>query len=306
MKIAVIIPCYNEELTIGIVLQELQKYLPEAKLYVCDNASEDNTLAIAKKHGAIVFCEPQKGKGHAIRRLLRECDADIYVMIDGDHTYHVADAQKMITKLITENLDMVGARRITNIAQTYRPGHEFGNYLLSKTVKIIFGNRIDDLLSGYRVMSRRLVKSFPVMSTGFEIETELSVHALALNMPIAEIDSVLTKRPEGSFSKLNTYRDGLRILWMIITLFRNERPLLFFSLFSGISAIISFGLGIPLIFDFLETSLVKRQPTAILSVGFGIISALFFFTGLFLDTITHTRRDIQKLFYLSIAPISHK
>ena len=226
-RIAVLIPCYNEEATISTVVCDFRAALPEATIFVFDNNSRDRTVEIAKGAGAIVRHVPLQGKGNVVRRMFADVDADAYVLVDGDDTYHAASARDMVARLFAENLDMVVSRRVTNETAAYRQGHLLGNWVFTEFVALLFGRAFTDILSGYRVFSRRFVKSFPALATGFEIETELTVHALELRMPIEEIDAPYKSRPAGSASKLNTYRDGIRILWTILKLFRQERPLWF-------------------------------------------------------------------------------
>src|SRR5438445_5288790 len=229
MRVAVLVPCFNEEAAVATVVSDFRKALPEAKIYVYDNNSSDRTVAVARQAGAEVRSESRQGKGHVVRRMFADVDADIYVLVDGDATYDAPSAPKMIEKLVAEHLDMVVGLRVDQVEAAYRPGHRTGNWMLTSFLSSVFGQAFKDILSGYRVFSRRFVKSFPVLSDGFEIETELSVHALELALPVAEIDTPYYARPEGSASKLNTYRDGFRILWSIFQIYRSERPLPFFS-----------------------------------------------------------------------------
>ena len=301
-RIAVLIPCYNEEVAIGTVVCDFRCALPEALIYVFDNNSQDRTVEVARDAGAIVRQVPLQGKGNVVRRMFADIDADAYVLVDGDDTYHAASASAMVAKLFDENLDMVVSRRVTDEAAAYRTGHRFGNWVLTEFVARLFGRAFTDILSGYRVFSRRFVKSFPALATGFEIETELTVHALELRMPIEEISSPYKSRPEGSLSKLNTYRDGVRILWTIFKLFRLERPLAFFGIFSAGLVLVSLALSIPLFLTYAQTGLVPRFPTAILSTGMMITAFLSFACGLILDTVTHGRHEMKRLAYLQIAP----
>ena len=299
-RIAVLAPCYNEEQTIARVIEDFRRAVPEAVIYVYDNNSSDNTKAVARKSGAIVRTETNQGKGHVVRRMFSDIEADAYVLVDGDDTYDAYVARTMIDLLLEDRLDMVVGRRIDNSESAYRPGHRFGNTILTSTVGRLFGQRCSDMLSGYRVLSRRFVKSFPVFTRGFEIETEMTVHALTLQMPIREIDTHYRERPAGSTSKLRTYRDGMRILSTIFHLFREERPLLFFSLMSALFALTALGLAYPVIVEFLETGLVRRFPTAILATGLAILSALSLASAFILDTVTHGRRSAALLHALSI------
>ena len=300
MKTAVLIPCYNEAAAITQVVQDFRRVLPEAAIYVYDNNSKDNTVAIAKAAGAIVRTETLQGKGNVVRRMFADIEADIYVLVDGDATYDAASAPKMIQALLTEPLDMVNGARVTDIEKAYRPGHKFGNWLLTSMVAWIFGNRISDMLSGYRVMSRRYVKSFPALSAGFETETELTVHALELRMPITEMPTPYKDRPEGSVSKLSTFKDGFRILWTIIVLVKEERPMQFFSLFAALLVLVAILLIIPIVVEFLHTGLVPRLPTAVLSMGLMILSFLSLSCGLILDTVTRGRREMKRMRYLNV------
>jgi len=263
-KIAILIPCHNEESTIGSVIDSFFKYIPESIVYVYDNASVDGTSEIAKAHGAIVNYEPNKGKGNVVRRMFADIVADIYIILDGDETYDVSMAPLMINKLIDENLDMVvGTRKAAIAKDAYRSGHIFGNWVLTSAVSIAFNSGFTDMLSGYRVMSHRFVKSFPVNSNGFEIETEMTVHALQLKTPFSEVETSYDARPEGSQSKLNTWSDGFRILGMIVLLIKEYKPFQFFGIFSIVLAIISFMLSVPIILTWIDTGLVPRLPTAI-------------------------------------------
>jgi len=299
-RIAVLIPCYNEETAIAKVVSDFRSTVPQAQIYVYDNNSRDRTVEVAKQAGAIVRTEPLQGKGNVVRRMFADIEADIYVLVDGDDTYDASAAPKMIAALRADSLDMVNGSRVTNIEKAYRPGHRFGNWLLTSMVSWIFGSRFTDLLSGYRVMSRRYVKSFPALSAGFETETELTVHALELRMPIAEIATAYKDRPEGSVSKLSTFKDGFRILWTIIVLVKEERPMQFFSLGAIFLAAISTLLIIPIILHFLNTGLVPRLPTAVLSMGLMILGFLSLACGLILDTVTRGRREMKRMRYLNI------
>ncbi len=302
MKIAVLIPCYNEEKAIASVVRKFQAVLPSARIYVYDNNSTDRTVEEAAGAGAIVRSEPLQGKGNVVRRMFADIEADIYVMTDGDETYDVPSAPAMIEKLVGENLDMVvGSRLKSEASEAFRPGHHFGNRLLTGAVAAIFGNRFQDMLSGYRVFSRRFVKSFPAVSAGFETETELAVHALSLRMPVAEVETPYGARPEGSASKLRTYHDGLRILWMIFLLFKEERPLPFFSLAFVLLAASSLLLAAPVIVTYMETGLVPRFPTAFLSTGIMILAFLSLVSGVILDNVTRGRQEVKRLAYLSFA-----
>ncbi len=300
LEIAVLVPCYNEEIAIPRVVEDFRKALPSAKIYVYDNASTDRTAEVAARAGAIVGHEPFPGKGNVMRRMFSDIDADIYVLVDGDDTYDAQAAPDLVRALLDRQLDMVNGARVTSIKEAYRFGHRFGNRLLTGLVQVIFGKQFDDMLSGYRVFSRRFVKSFPAISSGFEIETELTVHALELRMKTTEIPIKYKDRPEGSTSKLNTIRDGIRILRMIGVLVKEERPLAFFGCMFLLLALVSMGLAAPVILEFMRTGLVPRLPTAVLSVGIMLVAVLSMFCGLILDTVTHSRRELKRLAYLEI------
>ena len=297
--IAVLIPCYNEEVAVAKVVKDFQAALPTATIFVFDNNSTDNTVAVARAAGAEVFEERRQGKGFVVRRMFTDVDADIYVLVDGDATYDAPSAPRMVERLLTDRLDMVVGNRVDQDVAAYRPGHRAGNWLLTASVASMFGATVSDMLSGYRVFSRRFVKSFPMLSGGFEIETELVVHALELGLPVAEIDTPYYARPEGSTSKLNTWRDGFRILWTILQLYRSERPLIFFGAFGSLLAAVSVGLAVPIVITFLETHTVPRLPTAVLSMGLMLMAFLSFSVGLVLDTVTRGRREMKLLAYLS-------
>lgn len=300
LKTAVLIPCYNEEMAIDPVIKGFRRVLPDAHIYVYDNNSKDKTMEIAREAGAIVRSEPLQGKGNVVRRMFADIEADIYVLVDGDLTYDPASAPIMIKLLLDHQLDMVNGARVTEIKKAYRPGHLFGNWLLTSIVSWIFGNRFKDMLSGYRVFSRRYVKSFPALSSGFETETELTVHALELRMPTAEIETPYKDRPLGSTSKLNTVKDGCRILWMILVLLKEERPMSFFMFCTLVLSIISIGLMSPVLVEYVETGLVPRLPTAIMSMGIMILAALSFACGLILETVTRGRHEMKRMRYLNI------
>ena len=299
LEIAVLVPCFNEAAAIGKVVADFRAALPSAKIYVYDNNSTDNTIEVATAAGADVHREERRGKGNVVRRMFQDIEADIYVMVDGDDTYDASVAQQLVDKLIDGNLDMVVGRRVETHQAAYRAGHRLGNAVLTGLVRWLFGARIVDMLSGYRVFSRRFVKSFPSFSREFEIETELTVHAMQMRMPVAEIDTNYKERPPGSTSKLRTFRDGWRILLTITNLMRNERPLLFFSLIGFVIALVAVILGVPVFIEFLDTHLVRRFPTAILCTGLVVISFLCIATGLILDLVSHVRRESKRLAYLS-------
>lgn len=304
LRIAVLVPCYNEEAAVGTVVADFRKALPSAKIYVYDNNSKDRTIELARAAGAEVRSEKHQGKGHVVRRMFADVDADIYVLVDGDATYDAPSAPRMIDKLLSEHLDMVVGLRIDQQVAAYRPGHRTGNWMLTSFLASVFGEAFKDILSGYRVFSRRFVKSFPVLSDGFEIETELSVHALELALPVAEVDTPYFARPEGSFSKLNTWRDGFRILGTILKLYRSEKPLRFFTAIGMFLALVSIGLAIPIIITFLEDGVVPRLPTAVLAMGLMIVAVLSVSSGLVLDTVTRGRREMKLLAYLSQPPLA--
>lgn len=297
--VAVLVPCYNEEAAIGRVVRDFRAVLPDATIYVYDNNSRDRTAEVAAEAGAIVRRETLQGKGNVVRRMFADVEADIYVMVDGDDTYHAASAPALIQKLIDEQLDMVNGARVTQIEAAYRPGHRFGNILLTSLVTFVFGRRTADMLSGFRVFSRRFVKSFPTLVAGFEIETELTVHALELRMPIAEVATPYKDRPPGSVSKLSTFKDGFRILFMIGKLVKEERPLEFFSIAAAVLAVISVIIATPVVLTFLETGLVPRLPTAVLSTGLMILAFLAVACGLILETVTRGRREMKRMAYLA-------
>jgi len=299
-RIAVVLPCYNEEAAIAETVAGFRAALPGATIYVYDNNSCDRTVEIAQRSGAIVRSERQQGKGHVVRRMFADVDADIYVMADGDLTYDPAAAPAMVAMLVGEQLDMVVGTRQHDAAEAYRGGHVLGNKLFTGLLSRLFGRSFSDIFSGYRVFSRRFVKSFPVLSEGFEIETEISVHALELKMPVGEVETAYGARPEGSASKLSTYRDGWRILRTIGTLYRVERPVLFYGSVGALILAAALILSIPLILTYLDTGLVPRVPTAILITGMAIVATLCFFAGLILDTVTRGRREVRRLAYLSL------
>ena len=298
-RIAVVLPCYNEEAAIADTVAGFRAALPGAAIYVYDNNSSDRTVEIARASGAEVRTERMQGKGNVVRRMFADVDADVYIMADGDLTYDPKAAPAMVAMLLSEQLDMVVGTRQHEAAEAYRGGHVLGNRLFTGLLSSLFGRSFTDIFSGYRVFSRRFVKSFPVLSAGFEIETEISVHALELKMPVGEIETAYGARPEGSASKLSTYRDGWRILKTIGTLYRVERPVLFFGSFAALLLIAAIVLAVPLILTYLDTGLVPRFPTAILITGLGIVAVLSFFAGLILDTVTRGRREMRRLAYLA-------
>jgi glycosyltransferase involved in cell wall biosynthesis len=298
-RIAVLLPCYNEEAAIAKTIAGFRKALPGAAIYVYDNNSRDKTMEKARKAGAIVRSERMQGKGHVVRRMFADVDADVYVMADGDLTYDPKAAPAMVGQLLAEQLDMVVGTRQHEAKAAYRGGHVLGNRVFTGLLARLFGRSFSDIFSGYRVFSRRFVKSYPVLSEGFEIETEMSVHALELRMPIGEVATAYGARPEGSESKLSTFRDGWRILKTIATLYRVERPVLFYGLIGALLVVAAIILAVPLVFTYVDTGLVPRFPTAILVTGMVIIAVLCFFTGLILDTVTRGRREMRRLAYLA-------
>ena len=299
-KIAVLLPCYNEEAAIGATVAGFRAALPDATIYVYDNNSRDRTREVAAEAGAVVRTERQQGKGHVVRRMFADVDADVYVMADGDLTYDPKAAPKMVGSLLDEQLDMVVGTRRHEEKDAYRGGHVLGNKLFTGLLSGMFGRSFTDIFSGYRVFSRRFVKSFPVLSSGFEIETEISVHALELRMPVGEVETIYAARPEGSLSKLSTFADGWRILKTIVTLYRVERPRLFYGGVGALLLLLALILSAPLVQTYMKTGLVPRIPTAILVTGMTIIAVLCFFTGLILDTVTRGRREVRRLAYLSL------
>jgi hypothetical protein len=299
-RVAVLVPCYNEEAAIAAVVSDFRRALPEAIIYVYDNNSTDRTVEIARAAGAVVRCEPLQGKGNVVRRMFADIEADIYVLVDGDDTYDAASAPALVGGLLSRQLDMVNGARVTGIEAAYRPGHRFGNVLLTSLVARIFGNRIGDMLSGYRVLSRRFVKSFPALSSGFEIETELTVHALELQLPVVEIKTPYKDRPQGSTSKLRTFRDGFRILGTILRLVKQERPMAFFTTLFAVLALASAVMIGPVVATFLDTGLVPRLPTAVLAMGMMLLAFLSLGCGLILETVTRGRQEMKRLHYLAL------
>lgn len=304
-RIAVLLPCFNEAAAIAGVVKSFARALPQARIYVFDNASTDDTAGEAARAGAEVRYVQLAGKGNVVRRMFADVEADIYVLADGDGTYDANSAQRLIDELVKRQLDMVVGTRVHEAAEAYRPGHRFGNRMLTGAMSGIFGGHFSDMLSGYRVFSRRFVKSFPAMSHGFEIETELTIHALELRMPYAEVSTPYGVRPEGSESKLRTYTDGCRILWTIIRLFAVEKPMQFYGIVSATLALIAVALALPLLLTYLDTGLVPRLPTAVLSAGIGILSGLSLTAGLILETVTIGRRETRHLHYLNCGSVPH-
>lgn len=300
-RIAVLLPCYNEAGAIARTVEEFRAALPDAVIYVYDNNSTDGSRELAVAAGAVVRQVRQQGKGHVVRRMFADIDADLYIMADGDATYEAAAAPDMIAMMLEHNFDMVVGCRRSEEQAAYRTGHRLGNRLLTGLLQSLFGRSFTDILSGYRLFSRRFVKSFPVLSAGFEIETEISVHALELAMPVAEKETAYAARPEGSVSKLSTYRDGWRILRTILNLYRMERPIWFYGGIAALLLLVALALALPLLFTWLETGLVPRFPTAILVTGMTIVAGLSFMCGLILDTVVRGRREVKRLAYLAHA-----
>jgi len=300
LRVAVVLPCYNEEAAIAETVAGFRAALPGAAIYVYDNNSRDRTVEIARAAGAIVRSEKTQGKGNVVRRMFADVEADVYIMADGDLTYDPKAAAGMVRMLLDDQLDMVVGTRVHEAAEAYRGGHVLGNKLFTGLLAKLFGRSFTDIFSGYRVFSRRFVKSFPVLSAGFEIETEISVHALELKMPVGEVETRYGARPEGSASKLSTYRDGWRILKTIGTRYRVERPVLFYGSVAALLAVAAIVLAVPLLLTYLDTGLVPRMPTAILVTGTIIVAVLSFFAGLILDTVTRGRREMRRLAYLSL------
>ncbi len=298
-RVAVLLPCYNEEAAIAETIAGFRRALPAATIYVYDNNSRDGTVAVARAAGAVVRTERIQGKGAVVRRMFADVDADVYVMADGDATYDSASAPAMVARVLDEQLDMIVGTRVGEATAAYRRGHRLGNSLLTGMLTRLFGRSFSDILSGYRVFSRRFVKSFPVLSVGFEIETEISVHALELKMPLGEVETPYYARPEGSVSKLSTYSDGWRILRTIATLYRIERPLWFFGGAGALLALVAMVLAAPLALTYAHTGLVPRLPTAVLVTGLMILAALCGFAGLILDTVVRGRREVRRLAYLA-------
>ena len=301
-RIAVLVPCFNEEVAIVKVVADFRAALPQATVYVYDNNSTDRTAEVARRAGAVVGRETHQGKGHVVRRMFADIEADVMVLVDGDATYDAASAPRLVARLLEERLDMVVASRVQGEEAAYRAGHRLGNRLFSAAVDWVFNATFTDILSGYRVFSRRFVKSFPVLSRGFEIEIELTVHALELELPALEMPTPYYARPAGSASKLSTWRDGLRILLTIGDLCRTERPLAFFGSLGVVCALASIVLAIPIIATFLEQGVVPRLPTAVLSTGLMLLAFLFAVAGLILDTVTRGRREMKLIAYLAQRP----
>ncbi len=300
LSIAVLLPCYNEGSAIHAVVTDFKKQLPGAVVYVYDNNSTDETRAEAKRAGAVVRTERHQGKGHVVRRMFADIDADIYVMADGDGTYDASSAGRLINLLLTEHLDMVVGSRKETAEEAYRRGHRFGNRLLTGLVRAFFGAQFQDMLSGYRVFSRRFVKTFPANARGFEIETELTVHAIELRLPCCESPTEYGARAEGTVSKLNTYRDGLRILMMVLRLLFLEKPRQLFTVAGLLPMLGSIALAVPIVSEWLETGLVPRLPSTVLCTGLMLVGFLLVGFGMLLSTLTMSRREAKRLAYLAI------
>jgi glycosyltransferase involved in cell wall biosynthesis len=300
-RIAILVPCYNEEAAISLVVRDFRAALPDAAIYVYDNNSSDKTAERAREAGAIVATETRQGKGNVVRRMFADIEADIYVLVDGDDTYDAFVAPALVRKLVNENLDIVSGRRIATGQAAYRAGHVLGNRLLTGLTAMMFSVKLGDLLTGYRVMSRRFVKSFPFTAEGFGIETELTVHAVRLLMPMVEVDTKYKERPAGSVSKLNTYSDGVRILLTITSLVREERPLIFFSGIFALLVLLSLLVGTPVVLEYVRTGFVPRLPTALLATALMILAFLSLASGLILDTVTRGRWELKRIAYLAIS-----
>src|SRR5689334_10498508 len=300
MRVAVLVPCYNEEAAIAKVVADFRAVLPEATIYVYDNNSRDRTVERAVAAGAVVRTERRQGKGNVVRRMFADIEADIYVLVDGDDTYDAGASPRMIARMIEDGADLLTARRIHTDAAAYRPGHVVGNRLLTGLTALLFRVHLSDMLSGYRIFSRRFVKSFPFTAEGFAIETELTIHAVRLMMPLSEMDTRYKERPVGSVSKLNTWRDGFRILGTIGYLVREERPLLFFACIATLFAAVAALIGAPVVSEYFHTGLVPRLPTAVLATGLMVIAFLSLTCGLILDTVTRGRWEAKRMAYLAI------
>ncbi len=304
--IAVLIPCYNEAVAIESVVSEFRRALPEAKIYVYDNNSSDSTVEKARRAGAIVRHERMQGKGHVVCRMFADVEADVYLLVDGDGTYDASMARKLVDALLSGPYDMINGRRVETGTGNYRPGHRLGNRILTGLVKRLFHQGFNDMLSGYKAFSRRYVKSFPALSQGFEIETELTVHALNMKMAVREMDTPYGSRMEGSASKLNTWRDGWRILKTIVRLLKDERPMPFFGGIAAFLLLVALLLFVPIALDYLETGLVLRFPTLIVLTGLAVAAVISFITGLILDSVSMQKNETRRLIYLSIPARSEK
>ncbi len=299
-RIAILVPCYNEALTVAGLVADFRRSLPQATVYVFDNNSSDDTAALARAAGAVVRQVALQGKGNVVRRMFADVEADLYIMVDGDNTYDAAAAPQLVERLLGDGLDMLVASRVSHEQQAYRFGHRFGNRLLTRCVASVFGRSFTDMLSGYRVFSRRYVKSFAAHAAGFETETELTVHALELRMPVGEVSTVYRARPEGSVSKLNTYRDGMRIFLMILKLVKSEKPLAFFSAGFLACSALAFGLAVPLVETYLSTGMVPRLPTAVLCAALALFGVILLTCGIILDAVTKARIEHKRFAYLAV------
>ncbi|MDX7952400.1 glycosyltransferase family 2 protein [Lichenihabitans sp. Uapishka_5] len=298
-QIAILVPCYNEALTIRNVVEGFRRNLPQAQVYVFDNNSTDDTVAVAKSAGAIVRHVQRQGKGHVVRRMFADIDADCYILVDGDDTYDPDASGQIASMVLEQDFDFVNVSRVSDAVEAYRRGHRLGNVVLTGLVRLFFGRESTDMLSGYKALSRRFVKSFPAMSHGFETETELTVHALEMRMTMGEVSAQYRERPSGSTSKLRTYQDGTRILLLIARLVKDERPAQFFGFVGLFLILLGAGLSIPVILTYVETGLVPRLPTAVLSVGTVVLGWLSIFTGIILDVVAKMRREVKRLTYLA-------
>ena len=303
IRVAVLLPCYNEGLVLRTVIERFRAALPDATIYVYDNNSRDDSVAVAQSAGAVVRSEKRQGKGFVVRRMFADIDADIYIMCDADETYDASAVSSLVAELVDNGLDMVVGTRVDTSGTAYRPAHRFGNWMLTSLVRTMFGGGFSDMLSGYRIFSRRFVKSFPLMSQGFEIETELTIHALQLAMPVAEMPTRFRDRIEGSESKLQTVSDGFRILWTIVTLLKQERPFFLFGIVALAMMTASLIFGYPVIAEYMRSGTVPRLPTAILATGTMILGFLSLFCGLILDTVTRGRKEAKLLRYLELPGI---
>ena len=303
MRVAVLIPCQNEAVAIGKVVRQFRSALPDAIVFVYDNNSTDDTIAMAREAGAVVRSEPLQGKGNVVRRMFADIEADAYILVDGDDTYDAAVAPDMIRLLQDGPLDMVTAARVTELAAAYRAGHRAGNLVLTRLVTVLFGNRVNDMLSGYRAFSRRFVKSFPALSTGFETETEFTIHALELAMPVGEVTAYYKDRPAGSASKLHTYTDGWRILRTIVLLLKEARPLQFFFVGAAVLAVAGLLLGEPVVAEYMRTGLVPRLPTAILATALIGLAFLSTTCGFILDSVARGRKEAKRMAYLAVPAV---
>lgn len=298
-RVAVVIPCLNEEDAIASVVREFRTALPEAAIYVCDNGSSDDTGGRAREAGALVVHEPAAGKGNAVKRLFADIDAQVYVLVDGDGTYDAGDAPDMVRRVEQEHFDVViGSRRDSYGHSDSRVGHELGNRMITNAVNVLFNVELEDILSGYRVMSRRYVKSAPILVSGFEVETMLTIHALEVGANMTELPTTYRSRPHGTASKLRTWRDGFRILHTIVYFFKEIRPFRFFSVIAALFAGAGLVLGVPVILEFMETGLVPRFPTALLATGLMVLASISLVSGMILDSVALQRREWKRLAYL--------